>query len=1076
MTRKGLALGVGAVLVASTFGVAPANANGLADKSFVSLTPRVGTEYTVLMDQYFDLSANVADTLAGTSGRDLKFLVSDPQSRVFVDQSQTDSVTSYSAAGSTLASIGVSSTTATLTVSGTAVAAGEKLFVYGMTGQSGTDFNGKVFTRTADTTATLTVTAGTANATVTGAVAEKTNGLNTRAAILANGSLGDADLFESATIQDQAGKTMTAGRASDGTFVVDTNTNANANNRLLRLVANTTSTYSVTVTAWVDSNNDGLINDTEYTSPARTVTFVKAGDVTAVTTLSPIVGDENLVANITTTPVLNGNQVLAQDGDFLNAAFTRSLSTSTVYSAVDLASTTQSSAWNDTTKTWTVTASLDADAAGERNTADGSVVTDSWAGIAAPTASGITAVSVSTTGLVTVTDAAHGLRTGDRVTVVIDAADTSVAIAGESVARTVTATGPDTFTYQVSETTGFPTSTATDSSVGGSTAWTLATYTGPQGLADRVGAETYSAQAVIQTGASTWTAISTKVETGVTSAATSSAEVSTKASTAVQGKVYDDQSGTNAAQVLTGTKTVEVTFTALDADGDALGAGRPIAVTLTRSGTVDTARVNGKTADTVLTGANGTATVTITAVNGAKDMDLRVQGVVENRATVYIDLQWRDASFGLVDLATTAASLNTSETRAMVELGSYTMNLAVMDQWYNAPAAGAYRLKLTGEGVAAQFVALNNGRANVTVTDTGVFGTQVATVIDLEKMSGTTVTGTTTYTITADLAKTYRVVLGANGTTLYGTEADLSDAVAKKALLELDKRVQAGETPAYANDVLINGQVANNATSAGRQGALVTITGPSNILFSNGEKAARGSLTFLSGSNGNFEVKLYSTAAQTDTVITVTSNGASSTTKVTFTGIGVGEGTKLDVTAPANVRPASTFQVKAKLSDAFGNGVEATAGRVKVTYTGPGIVFGTLPDKTDKNGELMFSVLLGSNDTGNVVVTVSYDQNGDADYVDAKDLNTTKTITVGTGAAAGAGKVNVGSFNGKLVVYAAGLNGARISWKVGGNWGSAVASSNYSIFNRPTPRAGVTVSVDIYVNGVSTLTKSVVTR
>jgi hypothetical protein len=107
---------------------------------------------------------------------------------------------------------------------------------------------------------------------------------------------------------------------------------------------------------------------------------------------------------------------------------------------------------------------------------------------------------------------------------------------------------------------------------------------------------------------------------------------------------------------------------------------------------------------------------------------------------------------------------------------------------------------------------------------------------------------------------------------------------------------------------------------------------------------------------------------------------------------------------------------------------------------------------------------------------VSYDQNGDADYVDAKDLNTTKTITVGTGAAAGTGKVNVGSFNGKLVVYASNLNGKRISWKVGGNWGSAVASSNFAIFNRPTPRAGATVNVEVFVDGVSTLKKSVVTR
>jgi hypothetical protein len=107
---------------------------------------------------------------------------------------------------------------------------------------------------------------------------------------------------------------------------------------------------------------------------------------------------------------------------------------------------------------------------------------------------------------------------------------------------------------------------------------------------------------------------------------------------------------------------------------------------------------------------------------------------------------------------------------------------------------------------------------------------------------------------------------------------------------------------------------------------------------------------------------------------------------------------------------------------------------------------------------------------------VSYDQNGDGDYVDAKDLNTTKTIVISASGTVSTGKVNVGSFNGKLVVYAAGLNGARISWKVGGVWGVGTATSNYAIFNRPTPRAGVTVSVDIYVNGVKTLTKSVLTR
>jgi len=80
-------------------------------------------------------------------------------------------------------------------------------------------------------------------------------------------------------------------------------------------------------------------------------------------------------------------------------------------------------------------------------------------------------------------------------------------------------------------------------------------------------------------------------------------------------------------------------------------------------------------------------------------------------------------------------------------------------------------------------------------------------------------------------------------------------------------------------------------------------------------------------------------------------------------------------------------------------------------------------------------------------------------------------------APAATGKVNVGSFNGKLVVYALGLDGARITWKVGGNWGQQFATGDsLNRFDRPTPLTGVTVSVDIWVDGVKQLTKSVVTR
>jgi hypothetical protein len=289
----------------------------------------------------------------------------------------------------------------------------------------------------------------------------------------------------------------------------------------------------------------------------------------------------------------------------------------------------------------------------------------------------------------------------------------------------------------------------------------------------------------------------------------------------------------------------------------------------------------------------------------------------------------------------------------------------------------------------------------------------------------------------------------------------------------------------------ITGTVANATTNVAKAGAWVTVSGSSDILFRAGAVSAFGSLSFYDA-DGTISVNAYSNKSLKDSVVTVASGSASSTVKVSFTPGGTNAGKTLTVNTPASVLPGSTLQVSALLADAFGNGVDTditatdwnddadttdvgeTSTNFAVTVTGPGIAIVAAPTATDADGVASVFRLLGQNDTGTITITVRYDQNDDGDYADATDLTVIKSVTVG--ASAGTGKVNVGSFNGKLVVYASGLNGARISWKVGGNWGSAVADSNYDIFNRPTPRAGVTVSVDIYVNGVKTLTKSVVTR
>ncbi|AOY56540.1 hypothetical protein [Candidatus Rhodoluna planktonica] len=74
----------------------------------------------------------------------------------------------------------------------------------------------------------------------------------------------------------------------------------------VKLTVSGTATVSANVTAWLDLDNDGVIDTTEYSSPTRTVTFHKVADLTAVTTLTaPVAGAASLAASSVITPELN---------------------------------------------------------------------------------------------------------------------------------------------------------------------------------------------------------------------------------------------------------------------------------------------------------------------------------------------------------------------------------------------------------------------------------------------------------------------------------------------------------------------------------------------------------------------------------------------------------------------------------------------------------------------------------------------------------------------------------------------------------------------------------------------------
>ena len=313
--------------------------------------------------------------------------------------------------------------------------------------------------------------------------------------------------------------------------------------------------------------------------------------------------------------------------------------------------------------------------------------------------------------------------------------------------------------------------------------------------------------------------------------------------------------------------------------------------------------------------------------------------------------------------------------------------------------------------------------------------------------------------------------------------------------------------PAPDNGVTLTGTVVD-ANSVGVPAAPVTISG-AGLQFKSGDKYYNGKVDVTASAAGVYSVEVFAQKTNSTGVpITITSAGKTATTtlKTYLPATGVnGNNLKFEIVMPANVVKNTTYAVTVKLTDKWGNPVATTAnaGTNALSIQGVGSVqINSVDTATSKNfGKDGTTVVFLRSikdiaGPGSVTATLaaanySATSAGTATALAVAEIATDVTTTVWNEtlftnsisanvevleSAASVAKVNVGSFNGKLVVYANGYNGKRISWKVGGRWGSAVASSNTARFDRPTPRRGVTVNVEIYVDGKLELTKSVLTR
>ena len=978
MTRKSLALGSAAALIATGFSALPANAAGLADTSFVSLAPTTGTSYTTLAGSTytFSLTANEASTVVGGN---LKFHVVDESDLIepgIVAASEAANYRTVAVANDAAVAITVGAgSTDSLAITDATLAAGLATgdLVYFTADLSADDgAGGSILAIASDDTAFAVTVAGS----VVTLTTDIDLSVNTQTAI---------DTANSVRVLREARDTVT-----DNDYVVDTGTNSAGTSSVLTLKSDSAVTRSVAVTAWVDSNGNDVIDSTEYASPVRTVTFKKSTEVdVAVRIDAPLLGASAVTASVTTTPELNGLQVLAVDAEAVAIGFTVQGIAGTNY---------------DKDLTW-------------------DSVNNEFDGTIAPNAALVTALSTAGTNW-----AANGANV---------------------VAGTYSATG-----YLIT---------------------------------------------ISQKSSTASVAVAAVVADDIKASVAGTANITPGTSVSAAG------SGT-AITVRKGTTSVEVVADVYTSLGVLVGAGIP--VTATYGTVVGTHKVNGTTAatagtKTALTDANGRATFSVVSTSAANSdalpMTLVAQGVSGDAKQAEFAIGWATAAYEMVDLNDNGVAYAGTMVldRSMNKGGSVTLDFAVVDQWGEGIAAGhRLRIATTGRTVGTTFATLVDGRASVTIADGGITATTngaIAATVTVEQADGTAELVAVQEFVSLEhgafsidvLDETNSVTLDANTGTTYvgGTIADDADDMALIALAAQDLRISNVATPVPGAVVTVTGVVKNATTADVREGAVVTISGDSEFLFQVGERYAFGSLTFIADASGEFAVNILSNKAVTDSVITVTSNGASNTTakKVSFTAAAATTGTTLVVDAPASALPGSTFQVTATLTDKYGNPVQvSTAGDVAVTYTGPGIVFGTLPNTTNAKGQLTFAVLLGANDKGTASITVSYDRNSDNDFTGTAlpDLDIVKSVSVAVGAAAPSSdqKVNAGSFKGYVAIYAKGHAGKRLSAKVGNDWVVVPALASNFVRVVEYTGAGYTIAVRIYIDRVLVDTITVTTK
>ena len=522
--------------------------------------------------------------------------------------------------------------------------------------------------------------------------------------------------------------------------------------------------------------------------------------------------------------------------------------------------------------------------------------------------------------------------------------------------------------------------------------------------------------------------------------------------------------------VRTGSKSLTFEATA-ELDGDEVGAGVPVFVTVSEAGLDSTTTITagGKTLKangddiefTVNTNSSGVASFTVTSSTGEVDDAIDVYAEVDDvdggiTGTGTFDVIWEDTALAGFS-ETSNEDWNDMPTRGIIEGGSFTLNYLVYDQ-FDQPTStddgDALRMAIVDDGADFDISKSKDVAANGTVSftvvddsdgddtyevDATLYADQNSTLVDTgydwttdiyvnEKASGSEFRdiyldgygdgSTDTADLTAaELADTDNYDV----TEVYGDvtyeDLDTGTEVAGYDSGDLGNNGGAVYFQAYLADVDGNDQ----------RGTTVTVSAPGLLIMEyNYDYAAMNTLSVPTSDDGGFSVDFMSQKSGVFPV-TVTSGTAKITFNVAF---------YVDVDDVADDEAKLTFSktatwgkgsidVKASVTDKFGNGIEGET--VDFSKSGLGFLDET-SDVTDANGIARVTLVGGT--AGSTKVTAESDDSFDAISASSVLRWWSKTASASEGVKAG-----------RVLVYGIAAAGDRVVVRVEGKKVAAYTAS-----------------------------------